>query len=119
MIKTEQLIIELNTLRRNDDSSTGRSICGQRFDQGSARCRRAFDETFGWHRCRLSRLSRRQARHTGNKQVFYFVISLLFGFHFYNPTIFLDRGSFDQNSVDQNCVFSVDQKFHNQLIEFF
>ena len=31
----------------------------------------------------------------------------------------MDRGLFDQNSLDQNCVFSVDQKFHNQLIEFF
>ena len=28
-----------------------------------------------------------------------------------------DRGSFDQKSVDQNCVFSVDQNFHNQLTE--
>ena len=26
-----------------------------------------------------------------------------------------DRGSFDQKSIDQNCVFSVDQNFHNQL----
>ncbi len=23
----------------------------------------------------------------------------------------MDRGSFDRNSLDQNCVFSVDQKF--------
>ena len=30
-----------------------------------------------------------------------------------------DRGSFDRNSLDQNCVFSVDRKFHNQLTEFF
>jgi hypothetical protein len=30
-----------------------------------------------------------------------------------------DRELFDQNSLDQNCVFSVDQKFHNQLTEFF
>jgi hypothetical protein len=30
-----------------------------------------------------------------------------------------DRRSFDQNSLDQNCVFSVDRKFHNQLIKFF
>jgi hypothetical protein len=30
-----------------------------------------------------------------------------------------DRGSFDQNSLDRNCVFSVDQKFHNKLIKFF
>jgi hypothetical protein len=36
-----------------------------------------------------------------------------------NPTSLNDRGSFDQNSLDQNCVFSVDQKFHNQLIKFF
>jgi hypothetical protein len=26
-----------------------------------------------------------------------------------------DRGPFDQKSVDQNCVFSVDRNFHNQL----
>jgi hypothetical protein len=26
-----------------------------------------------------------------------------------------DRGPFDQKSVDRNCVFSVDQNFHNQL----
>jgi len=26
-----------------------------------------------------------------------------------------DRGPFDRKSVDQNCVFSVDQNFHNQL----
>jgi hypothetical protein len=30
-----------------------------------------------------------------------------------------DRGSFDQNSLDRNCVFSVDRKFHNQLTNFF
>jgi len=30
-----------------------------------------------------------------------------------------DRGSFDRNSLDRNCVFSVDRKFHNQLIKFF
>ncbi len=30
-----------------------------------------------------------------------------------------DRGSFDQKSVDQNCVLSVDQNFHNQLTEIF
>ncbi len=29
-----------------------------------------------------------------------------------------DRGSFDQNSVDRNCVLSVDQNFTNQLTEF-
>ena len=29
-----------------------------------------------------------------------------------------DRGSFDQKSVDQNCHFSVDRKFHNQLTKF-
>jgi hypothetical protein len=27
----------------------------------------------------------------------------------------IDRGSFDRKSVDRNCHFSVDQKFHNQL----
>jgi hypothetical protein len=27
----------------------------------------------------------------------------------------IDRGSFDRKSVDQNCVFSVDRNFHNQL----
>ena len=27
--------------------------------------------------------------------------------------------SFDRISLDQNCLFSVDQKFHFQLIEFF
>ena len=32
---------------------------------------------------------------------------------------FKDRGPFDQKSVDRNCVFSVDQNFHNQLTEFF
>jgi hypothetical protein len=31
----------------------------------------------------------------------------------------MDRGLFDQNSVDQNCLFSVDQNFHNQLTKFF
>ena len=30
-----------------------------------------------------------------------------------------DRGSFDQKSLDQNCVLSVDRNFHNQLTEFF
>ena len=33
------------------------------------------------------------------------------------PIYLYDRGSFDQKSVDQNCVFSVDQNFHNQLTE--
>ncbi len=28
-----------------------------------------------------------------------------------------DRGLFDQKSVDQNCVFSVDRNFCNQLTE--
>jgi hypothetical protein len=32
---------------------------------------------------------------------------------------FEDRGSFDQKSVDQNCHFSVDRNFHNQLTEMF
>ncbi len=27
----------------------------------------------------------------------------------------IDRGSFDQKSLDQNCVFSVDRNFHYQL----
>jgi hypothetical protein len=31
----------------------------------------------------------------------------------------MDRGSFDRNSLDRNCLFSVDQNFHNQLTEFF
>ena len=32
----------------------------------------------------------------------------------------MDRGWFDRNSLDRNCVFfSVNQNFHNQLIEFF
>jgi hypothetical protein len=31
----------------------------------------------------------------------------------------IDRVLFDQNSLDQNCVFSVDRNFHNQLIKFF
>jgi hypothetical protein len=30
---------------------------------------------------------------------------------------YCDRGSFDQNSVDRNCVLSVDQNFTNQLTE--
>ncbi len=30
-----------------------------------------------------------------------------------------DRGSFDRKSVDQNCVFSFDQNFHNQLTKIF
>ncbi len=30
-----------------------------------------------------------------------------------------DRGLFDRKSVDQNCVLSVDQNFHNQLTENF
>jgi hypothetical protein len=30
-----------------------------------------------------------------------------------------DRGSLDRISLDRNCLFSVDQKFHFQLIEFF
>ncbi len=30
-----------------------------------------------------------------------------------------DRGLFDQNSLDRNCVISVDRNFHNQLTEFF
>jgi hypothetical protein len=30
-----------------------------------------------------------------------------------------DRGPFDRNSLDQNCVLSLDQNFDNQLTEFF
>ena len=30
-----------------------------------------------------------------------------------------DRGLFDRNSVDRNCVLSVDRNFHNQLTNFF
>ena len=30
-----------------------------------------------------------------------------------------DRGSFDRNSLDRNCVLSVDQNFHYQLTEIF
>jgi hypothetical protein len=38
----------------------------------------------------------------------------------FNYMIYLfDRGSLDQISLDRNCLFSVDQKFHFQLIEFF
>jgi hypothetical protein len=33
--------------------------------------------------------------------------------------ILQDRGSFDQNSLDRNCVLSLDQNFDNQLTEFF
>ncbi len=31
---------------------------------------------------------------------------------------FNDRGSFDRNSLDQNCVLLVDQNFDNQLTKF-
>jgi hypothetical protein len=34
-------------------------------------------------------------------------------------TDFHDRGLFDQNSLDRNCVLSVDQNFHNQLTKIF
>ncbi len=30
-----------------------------------------------------------------------------------------DRGLLDQISLDRNCLFSVDRKFHFQLIKFF
>ncbi len=30
-----------------------------------------------------------------------------------------DRGSFDRNSLDRNCVLSLDQNFDNQLTKFF
>jgi hypothetical protein len=36
-----------------------------------------------------------------------------------SATLECDRGLFDQNSLDQNCLFSVDRNFHNQLTEFF
>ena len=29
-----------------------------------------------------------------------------------------DRGSFDRNSLDRNCVLSLDQNFENHLTEF-
>ena len=32
---------------------------------------------------------------------------------------FFGEWSLDQNSVDRNCVLSVDRNFHNQLTEFF
>jgi len=35
-----------------------------------------------------------------------------------NVIILNDRGSFDQNSLDQNCVLSLDQNFENHLTEF-
>ena len=61
---------------------------------------------------------------TFNLGSFFFVFSFGIGqtskIHYSkNKTIIWDKGSFDQNSLDQNCVFSVDQKFHNQLIKFF
>ncbi len=31
---------------------------------------------------------------------------------------FFDRGPFDRNSLDRNCVLSVDRNFDNQLTEF-
>ena len=31
----------------------------------------------------------------------------------------IDRGLFDQNSLDRNCVLSVDQNFYNQLTKIF
>ena len=34
-------------------------------------------------------------------------------------TSFHDRGLFDRNSVDQNCVLSVDRNFHNKLTKIF
>ena len=34
-------------------------------------------------------------------------------------TSFHDRGLFDRNSVDQNCVLSLDRNYVNHLIEFF
>jgi hypothetical protein len=37
---------------------------------------------------------------------------------FYTFARFSDRGPFDRNSLDQNCVLSVDQNFDNQLTKF-
>jgi hypothetical protein len=34
-------------------------------------------------------------------------------------TIIEDRGSVDRNSVDQNCVLSLDRNFVNHLTEFY
>jgi hypothetical protein len=34
-------------------------------------------------------------------------------------TTMLERGSLDRILFDQNCLFSVDRKFHFQLIKFF
>jgi hypothetical protein len=31
----------------------------------------------------------------------------------------INRGSFDRKSLDQNCHFSVDRNFHNQLTKIF
>jgi hypothetical protein len=46
------------------------------------------------------------------KQSMYF-FSYILDYKKYGAII--DRGSFDRKSVDRNCVFSVDQNFHNQL----
>jgi hypothetical protein len=40
-------------------------------------------------------------------------------FEFETLIYIIDRGPFDQKSVDQNCHFSVDRNFHNQLTEIF
>jgi hypothetical protein len=48
-----------------------------------------------------------------------FFLSLFLFLCNHHGLTFWDRGSFDQNSLDRNCVFSVDQKFNNQLTEFF
>ncbi len=34
------------------------------------------------------------------------------------PSATNDKGSFDQNSLDRNCVLSLDQNFDNQLTKF-
>ena len=39
----------------------------------------------------------------------------MFSLHTLRITQIYDRVPFDRKSVDQNCVFSVDQNFHNQL----
>jgi hypothetical protein len=45
------------------------------------------------------------------------VIDLCFSLECLITHAFCDRGSFDRKSLDRNCVFSIDQNFHNQLTE--
>jgi len=42
-----------------------------------------------------------------------------FFFRLFKIVLIRDTGSLDRNSLDRNCHFSVDRKFHNQLIKFF